>query len=75
MQAYLPALLETREGTVAAQAHAALQSSLQVFTSAAHADWYQSIGPDLTERLKRPLLKQVGAFRCYCTQLAALIDI
>ncbi|KAK9909936.1 hypothetical protein WJX75_009720 [Coccomyxa subellipsoidea] len=58
MQAYLPALLETREGTVAAQAHAALQSSLQVFTSAAHADWYQSIGPDLTERLKRPLLKQ-----------------
>lgn len=29
-QAYLPALLDTQEGTSAAQAHAALQSSLQV---------------------------------------------
>lgn len=58
-QAYLPALLESPEGLSAAQAHAALLTSLQAFTSATHAGWYQSIEPGLADRLKKPLLKQV----------------
>ncbi len=58
-QAYLPTLLELPEGVLAAQAHAALLTSLQAFTSAAHAEWYQSIEPGLADRLKKPLLKQV----------------
>ncbi|CAL8461618.1 g1149 [Coccomyxa elongata] len=58
MQGYLPELLETQEGTAAAQAHAALQTSLQAFVSTTHAEWFHSVQPDVVERLKKPLLKQ-----------------
>ncbi|BDA42104.1 Dynein heavy chain 2, axonemal [Coccomyxa sp. Obi] len=58
MQEYLPELLEAEEGTAAAQAHTALQTNLQAFVSAVHAEWFHSVQPDVVDRLKKPLLKQ-----------------
>ena len=60
MQEYLPELLESEKGTAAAQAHTALQTSLQAFVSAVHAEWFHSVQPDVVDSLKKPLLKQVA---------------
>lgn len=62
VQDYLPELLETEEGTAAAQAHTALQTSLQAFVSTTHAEWFHGVQPDVVERLKKPLLKQVAYY-------------
>lgn len=60
VQEFLPALLETEQGHRVAAEQAALHSSLQSFISIVHAEWYNSIEPDLAERLKKPLLSQVA---------------